>query len=88
MGYSQEFIDWTKATDLTASHSISESSTLLAPETSNDEVCDGIGYIGMSKDSTGQLFMKMKSDNEQGFEMVIFGDVLAKYFPGDLTPTE
>jgi hypothetical protein len=88
MGYSQEFIDWTKAEGLTADHTIESESTLLGPGMSNNISCEGVGYIGMTKDADGMLHMKMSSDNEQGFELVTYYTVLLKYVTGDLTPTE
>ena len=86
MGYSQEFIDWTKAEGLTASHTILEESTKLAPDTSNEVSCEGIGYVGMMKNSDGQLFVKMPADNADGFELVSYFTILVRYVPGDLTP--
>lgn len=86
MGYSQEFIEWTKATGLEASHSIADASLKLAPDTSNTESCEGLGYIGMTKNSEGQLFMKKPAANADGFELESFYSIVSKYVIGPVTP--
>jgi hypothetical protein len=41
----------------------------------------GLGFIGMYKNENGQLQFKMKSDNEEGYELVYFQKIKNLYVP-------
>lgn len=78
MGYSLEYKEWTGA-DVEPTFEIKEVSHHMRPGDSNDIGCDGLGFIGMYKDDTGQLRFKMKSDNEDGYELVYYQKVKNLY---------
>jgi hypothetical protein len=77
MGYSLEYTAWTNASVEPTFEIINES---LQPGDSNDEnTCEGIGFIGMYKDETGVLMLKMIADNEFGYILEPYTDVRTRY---------
>jgi hypothetical protein len=71
MPYCQEYIDITNK-DVEADFHIKMESGQLMPGFHNKFACDGFGFIGMYKEEDGTLMLKMKTDNEEGFELVPF----------------
>lgn len=78
MGYSKEFIEWTKS-DLDYAFEVKEVSANMLPGDSNKITCEGIGYVGMFKDYEGNLMLKMKSNNKDGFVLEKYVDVKSKF---------
>jgi hypothetical protein len=77
--YCKEFNDWTGANE-EVSFSIKEVSANLMPTQTNDNFkCDGLEFIGFYKGEDGMLFLKMKSDNADGYELVTFPNLKSKY---------
>ena len=82
--YCQEYNDWTNSNE-EVSFAIKEVSANLRTTETNDEFgCEGLGFIGLYKRDDGLLFLKMKSDNELGYELKSFPEVWKIYN----TPTE
>jgi hypothetical protein len=78
MPYSQEYKDWTNS-DVTADFSIREISGNLPPDGEKEITCDGIGFIGLLKDSDGLLKVKMKPVDGAPSEIVTYFDILSKH---------
>lgn len=78
MPYSLEYKTWTNS-DVTADFSIKEISGNLAPDSEKEIVCDGIGFIGLVKDSDGLLKVKLKSVDGAPSEVVTYFEILHKY---------
>lgn len=78
MKYSKEFTEWTNS-NMDYMFEIKEVSGGMLPGDSNNVSCDGIGYIGMYKDLEGNLMLKMKSNNEDGFIMEKYVDVKGRF---------
>jgi hypothetical protein len=77
--YCKEYNDWTNSNE-EISFSIKEISNDLHPTETNDQYgCDGLGFIGFYKGDDGMLFLKMKSDNTDGYELVTFSNLWSKY---------
>ena len=69
MPYCQEYVDITNANVEVDFHVKLESGQLM-PGFHSKYACEGFGFIGMYKEEDGTLMLKMKTDNEEGFELV------------------
>ena len=78
MAYSLEYKEWT-GEDVVTDFSIKEFSTNLGPDGEVEVVCDGIGIIGLLKDSDGLLKVKMKPVDGEPSEIVTYFDILSKF---------
>lgn len=78
MGYSKEFTEWTNS-DIEYTFEVKEVSAGMLPGDSNTVSCEGTGYVGMFKDLQGNLMLKMKSDNQDGFIMEKYVDVKGQF---------
>ena len=78
MAYSLEYKEWT-GENVEVEFSIKEVSGNLPPDGETEVTCDGIGLIGLLKDSDGQLKVKMKPVDGEPSEIVSYFDILAKY---------
>jgi hypothetical protein len=77
--YCQEYNNWTNSNEK-VSFSIKEVSANLKPTETNDEFgCEGLGFVGLYKRDDGLLFLKMKSDNDLGYELVSFPEIWKIY---------
>lgn len=78
MIYCKEYKDWVDDS-VEYSFSIRETSAVLSPTQTNDNVkCDGIGFIGLYKQEDGLLMLKFPADNELGYELTDFPTVRKK----------
>jgi hypothetical protein len=80
MSYSLEYKEWT-GSDVEPSFEIKEVSHNMRPGDTSDVTCEGLGFIGMYKNEKGQLQFKMKSNNEEGYELVYFQKIKNLYVP-------
>lgn len=78
LNYSKEFIEWTNS-NLDYTFEVKEISAGMLPGDSNNVSCEGTGYIGMYKDLDGNLMLKMKSNNDNGFIMEKYVDVKRRF---------
>lgn len=79
MTYCDEYKNWVDSS-VESTFSIKETSAKLKPTQSNDTVkCDGLGFIGLYKQSDGLLMFKFPSDNENGYELVSYPEIWKKY---------
>jgi hypothetical protein len=78
MGYSQEYKDWT-GENVEADFTIEEISKQVMPEEEKEVICDGIGFVALSKDENGVLSVKMNEEN--GGEVVLFYNIIENYKP-------
>ena len=62
MAYSLEYIHMNGLSD-EPTFSIKELALNLAPSQNQDVICEGYGIMGMYKDDTGQLYIKMNDGN-------------------------
>lgn len=76
MGYSVEYVTWTNA-DVEPTFEILNDT--LEPEQSNDNACEGLGFIGIHKNAQGKLMLKMIADNEDGYIYETFFEVRSRY---------
>jgi hypothetical protein len=78
MTFCKEFVDWT-GNKVEWDFQIKEVSHNLKPGNSVDIKCDGLGFIGLYKDSDGMLMLKFEADNPEGYVLSPFFVVKSQY---------
>lgn len=78
MGYSKQYKEWTNS-NVEVDFDVKEESARLAPGGEKDLVCDGIGFIKLTKDEDGLLKCIMKPVDGEPNEVVTWYDIMNRF---------
>jgi hypothetical protein len=80
MSYSKEFKEWTNANVESTFSICGEDSIQIFPDQEIDTVkCDGFNIVGLKKTTDGSLWLKIKSDDSEGFTLMAYDDLKSQY---------